>query len=198
MISKGKTEIQFGPGQQSQNFKFVKGKRGFGLEIIPHPPYNNPINYLNKNMFSPHEGTIAFWIKPVGWKGGDSTNHYFVTVYGATAYFMIYKFYPGDTWVYLAGPGGKTTVVGNSNSVWGNGKKWVFLAFTFKPGEQCFYVNGKLSGKSTTDLIEQDFSKSCQLSIDEGSQIIDEIMTFDRALTETEIEALYKSNYIRN
>lgn len=188
LISKGKTKIQF-IGKDS--LEFVKGRRGFGLKIIERAPYQNPIGYINHHMFSKNEGTIALWVNPVGW-GVDAQNHYFLAVSGDNVNFMIYKFFPGDTWVYVSGAG-KSTVVGDGWNGWKSGQ-WTFLCFTFNPNEQSFYVNGKLQGRAITNLIAPHFSKTSQLEIMDGSQVIDEVMTFNKALTEKEVKAIYMAN----
>lgn len=189
-ISPEKTEIKFSHGSK-EDVIYEKGIKGNGLNIS-----KIQIRYISSEIFSKKEGTVAFWITPVGWGAGDAKNHYFVTLWGDNCYVLIYKLYTGNTWVYVEGKkeGKKQKkFVGGRWDSYESGK-WVFMAFTFKEGEQCFYINGKLVGREVDDLIELEFIKSCMLEVNLGLHIIDEIIVFKRALTPVEIEAIYHIN----
>lgn len=186
LVSRGQTQVTVTGGTEKEA-AFVEGKRGQAIKVKP----GLSITYANREMFSPKEGTVACWVQPAGWRKGDGLSHSFLRICGDTTCFLLYKFYPGNTWVYLEG-GGKTGVVGGWWDEWEEGK-WTFLAFTFKPGEQCWYINGQLQTKRTDQLIEPEFSKAALLQVYDG-QVLDEAMTFDRALTEQEVKAVYRAN----
>ena len=176
------------PQGKEKTIGFAAGKRGRGVHIAD----GKSINYQVTDVFSETEGTVACWVKPVGWRRGDGHNHYFMRVCGDKACFLLYKFYPGNTWVYLEGYG-KTDVVGGYWDQWEDGQ-WTFLAFTFKPGEQAWYVNGEPNGRKTEQLLEPSFSSKAFLQLQPGNQVIDEIMVFRRALTAQEVKAVYAAN----
>jgi hypothetical protein len=175
-------------GATAAEIAFAEGKRGLGVTMQP----GRSITIEGKGIFAAREGTIGVWVKPLGWRQGDGLNHYFVRAVGDRIAFLLYKFYPGNTWVYLEGAG-KTGVVGGYWDGWEDGQ-WAFLAFTFKPGEQAWYVNGQLQTRKTDDPIEPDFSARTVLQLSDGSQVLDELVVLGRALTEPEVEALYRAN----
>jgi len=66
--------------------------------------------------------------------------------------------------------------------------------FTYKPGQQCLYVDGRLLGKSTDGLIEPEFVSKGIIEVSEGDQVVDELMIFRQPLTAPEVMALYQAN----
>jgi len=180
-------EIKFDKGG-AEDVVYVEGRKGRGLQAGA----GLSIRYVERGMFAKREGTIACWVRPLGWRQGDNRNHFFLNAYSDTALFMLYKYYPGNTWVYLAG-GGKTSVVGGWCDPWEEGQ-WTFLAFAFRPGEQAWYVDGERQGRRTAELLAPEFAKTGILQVREGSHVIDEIMVFRRALAPPEIRALYEAN----
>ncbi|MCC6579893.1 MAG: LamG domain-containing protein [Phycisphaeraceae bacterium] len=175
---------------------FVPGRRGRGLQVTANPTrfrvYSYPcVQYVAREAFAVSEGTIAFWMKPVGWSGMDG-HLYFVAVTADNCTIRFYN-YPGGTYVWLDAKDHYRIIKAAGWQGWKDGQ-WVFLAFTYKPGQQCFYVDGKLLGKSTDALIEPVFDKTGMIEISEGDQVVDELMIFNQSLPATDIKALYQSN----
>jgi len=176
---------------------FVPGRKGQGLKVTENlgrsKVYSYPcVQYSTKESFSRREGTISVWIKPVGW-ARDARNHrYFIAVTSDNCVIRFYLYSTG-TAAWVDGLDNYILVGMKEWGGWADGK-WTFLTFTFKPGQQCFYVNGQLLTTVTDGLIEPEFSKTGIVEISEGSQVVDELMIFDRVLTGAEIEALYKAN----
>ena len=184
------TSVCQGRGQDAQ---LVEGRRGRGLEVTP----KLCLQYATRESFAPKEGTIAFWMKPVGW-GGHWQYRYFLNAQSDAVALNFYIYY-GNPWFYVAGPKHYVLIGGNSATAFENGKifpegKWTFLAATYKPGQQASYINGKLDNRATDGLIEPEFVKKGVVEIPPGDQVLDEIMIFDRALTEVEIRAVYCAN----
>jgi len=185
------TQLQFVKGA-ARDAQLVEGRRGRGLEVTP----NLCLQYATRQSFMPKEGTIAFWMKPVGW-GGCNQFRYFLKVHSDAAVLHFYIYY-GNPWFYVAGPKRYVLVGGNARSAFEKEPfpegQWTFLAATYKPGQQASYINGKLDNRITEGLIEPEFVKTGVVEIPPGDQVLDEIMVFDRPLTELEIQAVYRAN----
>ncbi|MBI3922409.1 MAG: LamG domain-containing protein [Armatimonadetes bacterium] len=178
-----------------RQLEFVPGRRGQALKVSDNPTrfkvYSYPcVQYVARECFARKEGTIAVWLKPVGWSG--EPQHYFIAVTADNCTMRFYT-YPGNTYVWLDGPDRYTMVSGGDWHGWKDGE-WAFLAFTYKPGRQCFYINGQLMMKSTDGLIEPEFINTGLIEISEGDHVIDDLMIFDQPLSPAEITALYRAN----
>ncbi|MBL7041636.1 MAG: hypothetical protein ISR77_23585 [Pirellulaceae bacterium] len=189
-VALGEVKTVFSKGSE-EDLKFDQGIRGHGVVLDE----NVSLTYRGKDIFSRSEGTISFWLKAVGWKAGDGRNHRFLTAYSDTCSMMLYRFWPGNNWVYVNG-GGRNYVVGGGQ--WWDGwdkDVWVPLAFTFKPGEQAWYINGERRGMKSSDLLEPQFTReNGGFCLHEGfgaGQVMDEIMVFNRALAAPEVAALH-------
>jgi len=178
-----------------RKLEFVPGRRGQGLKVTENPTrfrvYSYPcVQYMARECFTPKEGTIALWMKPVGW--GGSPHRYFVAVTADNCTIRFYS-YPGGTHIWLDAKDHYRLISASGWQGWKDGQ-WSFMAFTYKPGQQCFYVNGRFIMKSTSGLIEPEFVNKGMIEISEGEQVVDELMIFNRSLTAPEIMALYQAN----
>lgn len=182
--------IKFSAGTE-KDIELVAGLRGSGLRAKPELS----LQYLTKESFSLREGTIAFWMKPVGWSG-LGTGRNFLSVQSDRVGLNFY-IYPGQLYYYINGPDRyyllNTAESGNQKDPFKDGE-WTFLAGTFQPGQQTFYVNGHFMKSMTEGLLEPEFSTKGIVHLRAGEQVLDEIMVFDRALTATEIKAIYRAN----
>jgi len=190
-IAGANTQIKFVKGTE-QDAQLVEGRRGRGLKVTP--ALN--LQYLTRKSFTPREGTIAFWMKPVGWSGVGHHRYFLIArADHVTLHFYIYY---GNPWLYVAGPKNYVLVGGNYGPAFEKEPfpegQWTFMAATYKPGRQAFYINGKLVNQSTDGLIEPEFLEKGIVEIPPGDQVLDEIMVFDRVLTEQEIRAVYQAN----
>ena len=66
-IAGANTQSKFVKGAE-KDAQWVEGRRGQGLKVTP--AFN--LKYLTRESFAPKEGTIALWIKPVGWNGPNN------------------------------------------------------------------------------------------------------------------------------
>jgi len=64
------------------------------------------------------------------------------------------------------------------------------LVFTYKPGEMSFYVDGILRAHRTEGVIPFQGGKVFRLA--PAETVFDEMLIFNRALTPTEVKALYQ------
>jgi hypothetical protein len=179
-----------------RKLEFVPGRRGQGLQVSANPTrfkvYSYPcVQYVARECFAPKEGTIAFWMKPVGWSGCGG-HLYFIAVTADNCTIRFYN-YPGATHVWLDAKDQYRLISALGWPGWKDGQ-WSFLAFTYKPGQQCFYVDGRLVMKSIEGLIEPEFINTGLIEISEGDQVVDELMVFNQPLTPPEIMALYQAN----
>jgi hypothetical protein len=191
-IAGAQTELRFVKGT-AQEAQLVEGRRGQGLRVTP----GLCLQYHTRESFAPREGTIAFWLKPLGWSG---VNHmrYFLIVRADRVALHFYIYY-GNPWFYVAGPD-RYDLVGSPSWQFAFEQgpfpegQWTFLASTYKPGQQAFYINGTLLIRRTDGLIEPEFATTGILEVPPGEQVLDEVMVFDRVLTEQEIQGLYRGN----
>jgi hypothetical protein len=186
------TRLQFVKGT-AQEAQLVEGRRGRGLRVTPALT----LQYLTRDSFTAREGTIAFWMKPVGWSGINHMRFFlFARADQVTLHFYMYY---GNPWFYIAGPT-RYDLVGSPSWQFAFEKgpfpegEWTFLAGTYKPGQQAFYINGRLIIRRTDGLIEPEFVSTGIIEIPAGDQVLDEIMVFDRVLTEPEVQGIYQAN----
>ena len=184
-------------GKKDNGITFVPGRKGLGLKVTENlsrsKVYSYPCaQYLTSESFPRREGTLSVWIKPIGWDGDEANHRYFIaaTSDNCVIRFYIYGF---NTAAWVDGADNYVLVGGGKWQGWEE-DTWAFLAFTYKPGQQCFYINGQLMIAMTDGLIEPEFSQTGIVEISEGSQVVDELMIFDRVLPEKEIRAIYKAN----
>lgn len=185
------TPIKFHLGSPG-DVEIVPGLRGAGLRAKP----GLFLQYLTRESFSLKHGTIAFWVKPLGWSGLRE-GHTFLYV-RSDQVALHFTLVPGNVYYYVDNCAGSYYLIntaedGNQRDPFRDGE-WTFLAGTFKPGEQRFYINGYFMNAMTTGVHEPVFSSKGVVEIPEGNQVLDEIMIFDRVLTDKEINAIYKAN----
>lgn len=185
--------------QSPRKLTFVPGRRGRGLQVSPNPTrfrvYSYPcVQYLARECFAPKEGTVAFWMKPVGWSGFGG-HRYFIAVTADNCTIRFYN-YPGGAYVWLDAKDGYRLIGAAGWAGWKDGE-WAFLALTYKAVQQCLYVDGKLLMKCTDGLIEPEFVKTGIIEISEGEQVVDELMIFNQPLTAPEVMALYEANLLQ-
>ena len=191
-LASGRVSIDFNKGKQ-EKVEFTDGRRGRGLLLKNDVSFS----YVGKKLFEKSEGTIAFWVRPVGWQGGDGKYHWFANLFSPTSSHLFYKYGEGGQVIlYVTGTGREPTTIGQ-NHTWDSFSedRWTHLAMTFKPGEQVFYIDGKPMQKRVgAGLIEPQFDgKAARIHLREGApaNVIDELITMGRALTELEIRALF-------
>lgn len=176
---------------------FVPGRKGLGLRTSDNPArrkvYSYPVlQYLAQESFARSEGTIAVWMKPVGWSRNKNNHRYFMAVTADNCTIRLYM-YGHKTYAWVDGRDHYILVGGSEWTGWQDGT-WAFMTFTFKPGQQSFYLNGRLMNTLTEGLIEPEFATTGIVEISEGSQVLDELMIFNRALTSKEVGAIYGAN----
>ena len=192
-IATGDTEIKCSAGTVESVAFDPAGRRGRAVKLDDALS----ITYRNAGMFSRNEGTISFWLKPIGWKAGSGKNHQFLRAHPDNCGFQIYRFYPGNNWAYLFPSNDPKTWRFIGGAKWWDGwedGKWQHVAFTFKPGEQAIYFGGRLHERKVTDLVEPEFVKSNGITLAAANrgtaQAFDEAIVFKRALSEQEVASL--------
>lgn len=192
-IATGETQISCSAGKPEDVAFDPAGLRGRAVKVNDALS----ISFRNAQLFSRREGTISFWLKPIGWKAGSGKNHTFIQMHPDNCGFQIYRFFPGNNWAYLFPSNDPKTWRFIGGAKWWDGwedGKWQHVAFTFKPGEQAIYFGGKLHERKVTDLVEPEFGKNNGLTLaaaNQGTeQAFDEVIVFKRALTEPEVQSL--------
>jgi len=172
--------------RDSKNYRFVEGVRGKG--VIP----DEAVNYQIPGNINLGEGTFSIWIKPVGWQSGDGKNHYFAWFFFDKLQVTLYQFYSGQTGIIFKQRG----KVVFTCWAWVTFKKDKFyqLIFTYKPGEMSFYVDGILRAHRTEGVIP--FQRGQVFRLAAGGTVFDEMLIFNRALTPTEVKALYQRDAV--
>ena len=96
-IATGDTQITCSAGKPEEVPFDPAGLRGRAVKLNDALS----ISFRNAQMFSRKEGTISFWLKPIGWKAGSGKNHTFLQMHPDNCGFQIYRFFPGNNWAYL-------------------------------------------------------------------------------------------------
>ncbi|MAE67239.1 MAG: hypothetical protein CMJ18_23505 [Phycisphaeraceae bacterium] len=193
-VTRGKADDA---GKVTGRATFVPGRRGLGLKAIDNPArskvYSYPVvQYLARDSLARNEGTIAVWMKPVGWSRNRNNHRYFMAVTADNCTIRLYA-YGHKTYAWVDGQDRYVLIGGSEWAGWKD-DTWAFMTFTFKPGRQSFYLNGRLMNTMTEGLIEPQFGTTGVVEISEGSQVLDEMMIFNRALTSREVGAVYRAN----
>lgn len=180
-LAKGRSDPLLKPKAQL-TVKIVKGIRG--KAVIPQAG----IVYSAKENLNPVEGTISFWISPIDWYSGDGKNHPILSWWAANGSVIIYQYYPGNFGMLMKG---RKKIGTRTCWIWYTFRKGIFshVAFSWRPGEWALYVNG-IKRKQVTDSFVP-FEKIGKFRIDKANSILDELMIFNRALSEQDIKALY-------
>tara|TARA_Y100000310_G_scaffold107162_1_gene105593 strand:+ start:6330 stop:7418 length:1089 start_codon:yes stop_codon:yes gene_type:complete len=91
-----------------------------------------------------------------------------------------------------------TSAVSNSAITIG---EWTYVVMTYDPGQFTFYSNGQSDGTSTGTITGTFNTNKVTLGVMQRSTLanyfdgqIDEVMVFDKALTEKQVKALYELN----
>lgn len=167
------------------------------------------ISYNRQGNFNPDEGTVSYWIKPLGWSGSNLIN---ITKKAATSIFIVYTrgtknlyhlyFNSYSTGFGIYDKDGKyhASIV-PVRKVYFDGE-WTHLAATWKisTGEVRFYVNGRLAKEITGTVPFEIDSKKIKNFIIQGYKradvdipfLIDKFKISKRAEFEDEIAKEYK------
>ncbi len=172
--------------RDSKSYRFVDGVRGKG--VIP----GQQIEYQMPGNINLGEGTFSIWIKPVGWQSGNGKNHYFVRFFFDNLYVLLYQFYSGQTGIVFQQRG--KTVFACRAWITFKRDKFYQLVFTYKPGEMSFYVDGILRAHRTEGVVP--FHGGQVFRLASGETVFDEMLIFNRALTPTEVKALYQRDAV--
>ena len=127
-LASGRVSIDFNKGKQ-EKVEFTDGRRGRGLLLKNDVSFS----YVGKKLFEKSEGTIAFWVRPVGWQGGDGKYHWFANLFSPTSSHLFYKYGEGGQVIlYVTGTGREPTTIGQ-NHTWDSFSedRWTHLAMTF-------------------------------------------------------------------
>jgi hypothetical protein len=136
--------------QTHGDIRYVPGKRGQAALLGEDGNGRCWVDYDTENNIRLDQGTIAFWLQTLGWKGTDPGFRFFFMLRDAArAKFYIYRFTSGNLLV-LAGNGveGEWGSAGTSTNDWKDGE-WRHIAVTWKDRVVTLYVNGKKTSATT-------------------------------------------------
>ncbi len=171
-----------------------KGKLGGGLSLPgsdaqvtrPYKKYGN-------------SGTVSAWIYPAE-SMGPSTSLGILGM-GRGAFFRVNwargsKVGGGDTGAldFIITPAkGKYSLCSSGQTKW-RARHWYFLTCTWDGSEQRIYVDGALDGQSAQKIPFAGYKFAIGSSSGSSFKgVIDEVMMWDRALSEAEVKALYRA-----
>ena len=184
--------------KQAQSIRVGEGIRGKCLEIGDAP---FSVLYHTAKNIAPREGTVSLWVKPNEWekvKGGHIVPGSFFWMRWNQSYpkLMLANNRSYTRALYF---GSKRDVV-KANLMGEAGKfrfsktdkgKWYHLAVVWSPTAIQGYVNGEPCAQTTGSFaFSRDIDKHFRVGVPKFSSI-DEVKVFGRALSHTEIEALY-------
>ena len=177
--------------QVKGEFTFADGYRWQGV-LVGGPDMQ--LTYPAPGNVNPAEGTVMCWVKPVDWEARDGRHHWFFDLRAAQGpgRFILYKYAAWQTFFYVRSDDA-TIQVAKSNHMWQPGE-WTHVAGTWREGENIIYVNGKRTGDAEGIPLtepQESFRIGSPSGADHPDSVMDELIIFDRALTETEVAAVY-------
>lgn len=191
-FAKGSKEIT------GKNIEFADGLRGKGIVIGGTPEKGQNFYTISSvKNFDIYKGAISFWIKPLDWAGTDlKIWNVFVNADG-NANFLLYKFFNGDTMLFLYGTQQRWSRSQRHISDWERGK-WHHIAATWDDGETALYIDGKLNQR-TRNPMKYKFPSTRTLylgpgwggNVCQGKSVIDELKIYDTPISRTQVEKLF-------
>lgn len=157
---------------------------------------NRPISC--GNVFVYNEMTISCWIRSRGaWKTGSLNENYICSKLSAqTTGSYMFRVYNDKklNFIFISNTGNVT--INSSETV--PESEWVFVSFTIKTGDSYISVNGVISGTSTNTFASVqsttdhfNIASRGSTAVYSATMDIDNVLVFNRALTQAEITQLY-------
>lgn len=149
---------------------------------------------------SPDAGTIAFWIKPLGWNSDDETTgtpRVLFKIWGEpSAYFLVYHYF-GPQLLFLTQTNNFAQQAGvNSYPGWKSGE-WHHVACTWCAEGLAIYLDGVLANRAPDVVHPKRFANTFSVGPDDGWgaqtepwAAVDEFRLYRRALKAWEIHNL--------
>lgn len=192
---------------------FVEGHSGQAV-LVGGP--GSELNYLTEGNFDLNAGTLAMWVKPIGWGKADTYSRFYFRLHEATVtkndtgnFIWLYKpfIYPVNWLVQQEGY--RRTFYSNmptSGDLGGKVKfelldgQWGHLIATWAGNQTALYANGQLVGATyvpTPRLIDQPaetFIIGGQNRRDNGVQdtAIDDVLILNQPVAPAEAKAIYE------
>ncbi|MCK5803048.1 MAG: SUMF1/EgtB/PvdO family nonheme iron enzyme [Lentisphaeria bacterium] len=181
--------------------QYVPGRRGQAALLGESDGKRFWIDYDTEDNLDMKQGTVALWVKPVGWKGSNPGFRFFFMIRDpALARFYLYRFISGGL-MAIAGNGanGEWHTVTHDCSKWKQ-DEWQHLAITWTTTSLALYVNGTLIGQQTIAEKNRFRGRPAVFSIGQsqnwdgnaeivrGQTAIDEVVVYGRALSAPEIQ----------
>lgn len=174
------------------NIAFTRGIRdGVKAVLLGR---NSSLAYPLSGNLNPIAGTMSFWIKPVGWSGGDGGWHYMVRMAGDDDWILVQTV--SNSLIALGG----TRQQYSQNSVpiadWSDGV-WRHVAVTWDNGLSRIYFDGKPVTEARTwprvpVNLGNEIILGGQLHGDSKGQIaVQDFEIRDAALSPAQVEAMY-------
>lgn len=186
--------------------EFQPGVRGQAV-VIGGPgtlPAQNPTArncyYSPDGNFAAQQGTVSFWLKPLDWDGKTKGfNVFFRTGFGAN-YFMLYRYWSDDRFLFLRGEQGRWTDAMNRVGGWKMGL-WHHVAATWSPAETRLYIDGAMVCTRRVRFPLGEPTPVEPLSVGPGGSwekaftgrsLMDELRIHNRPLSDADVVQLYR------
>ena len=183
---------------------------GFNGTWIGTPTYTNGINgqafSLEPNRYIPagnvlvyNEMTICAWVRSRGaWKTTSNNGNYICSKFSLSSEgSYIFRVFVDKKLNIVVNTSSGVTIINSSSTV--PESEWVFVSFTIKSGDSYVSINGQTLGTSTNTFASVnvtadaftiggrgDYPETYSATMD-----IDNVLVFNRALTQAEITQLY-------
>ncbi|HIE27730.1 TPA: LamG domain-containing protein [Candidatus Poribacteria bacterium] len=181
-------------------FKYAKGILGRAVYIGQR---NHEILYESEGNLRPEQGSISVWVQAISWSQEDKQRHIFWHARG-NAHYLLGKSVSSNTYFTVRKGHGKSITVPAS---WRLTKikqlrfepgRWRHLCATWGRDGISLYVDGKLCGQRTEDIVlgsqfQQYFAVGEMIArSDTPDTLIDELIIFRRPITSKEVRYLYQ------
>lgn len=175
------------PHAASSSWTLRSGLRGTAVEMT------SQIEYAAEDVIM-SEGTLCFWVQPLGWSSGDGHSHHLVGICSQEQLHWIFATHYSATQLYQRlwdDSGGRVEYVADVYEAPFRDGQWRFVALTWNRRRMELYMNAVPLGALESPFIAIVPSKDMRLIVYKGANLIDELMVFNRDLTSDEIRGIY-------
>ena len=153
--------------------EFRPGVRGQG--------YAGRVSLTASNLFRSEEGSLEFWLKPVGINNLSDKNRGFL---GEPFIFYLFNGGEQEPTLYFSVKDGGLQFVHAPMEI--HPAHWYHFVLTWRDQDIRIYADGKLAGRTTSQRLAPSGRASANRFVFDGRNLIDEVRIYDRALLPVE------------
>ena len=196
---------EFQPGVRGQAL-VIGGSTAAVQRIVGDLPTNslqaNNCYYASDKNFDVQKGSVSFWLKPLDWDGKTMGFNVFFRTGIGNNFFMLYKFFSDDQFLFLRGEQAKWTSVNNKIRDWKSGQ-WHHVVVTWSPDEIRLFLDGAMVCARRVRFPLENPTPVEPLSVGPGGSwdkafngrsLVDEFRIHSRPLSDENVVRLYRQD----